>query len=531
MRFQDRLFFISKSSLATVLISALPVLGSSDAGNHSENAKTHGFFSYGARFVVRYVKASYRDDPFRTFLELCLVLFIVWYVSKQKYKFNQVDLKLSEKDIEELIKEWKPEPIVPLMTTHEKEVFDNFPVIDSPTGTVLKLDNGKSVINFVSHDFLGLMNNANAKEKAVNTLRKYGVGPCGPPGFYGTLDVHMELEALISSFLKADATILYSQAMSVCVSVIPCFSKRGDIIVADDQVNFMLQQGILLSRSRVYWYKHNDMEDLKKVLEKIDQVESKKKGPIPRKFIVAEGLSMSTGNILKLDKIMELKKQFKYRLILDESLAIGAIGPRGAGTTDLFGISVKDVEILIGSLCLAFGGSGGFCCSSKQLIGHQRLSGAGYVFSAAMPAIMAITAADGIRRLETDSYALLNLLRRNIATLRSQLGRIKDIVIEGDIRSPQMHIRLTESAYKKCISSNLNSSNEQTWENEDHVLLNIVSHMRDNGILVSQCVYVKEHEHNIPRPSIRVLVSCTHTQQQLEKLSQGLEEAIKAIAK
>lgn len=140
------------------------------------------------------------------------------------------------------------------------------------------------------------------KEKAIQTLRTYGVGPCGPPGFYGTQDVHVKTEADIAAHLGAPACIVYAQAFSVISSVIPAFSKRGDIIVADKAVSFAIRKGIQISRSTVRWYEHNDMADLQRVLEKVVKEQARK--PLTRRFIVTEGIFENVGDMVDLPKIV-----------------------------------------------------------------------------------------------------------------------------------------------------------------------------------------------------------------------------------
>jgi 7-keto-8-aminopelargonate synthetase-like enzyme len=142
------------------------------------------------------------------------------------------------------------------------------------------------------------------KEKAIQTLRTYGVGPCGPPGFYGTQDVHMKTEADIAAFLGAPACIVYAQAFSTISSVIPAFSKRGDTIVADKAVNHAIRKGIQISRSTVRWYEHNDMEDLERVLAKVVKEQGKK--PLTRRFIITEGLFENVGDMVDLPQIVSI---------------------------------------------------------------------------------------------------------------------------------------------------------------------------------------------------------------------------------
>jgi 7-keto-8-aminopelargonate synthetase-like enzyme len=158
------------------------------------------------------------------------------------------------------------------------------------------------VTNLASYNFYNLVGNEHIKEKAIQTLRTYGVGPCGPPQFYGTQDVHMKTEADIASYLGTEGCIIYAQAFSTISSVIPAFSKRGDIIVADRAVNYAIRKGLQICRSTIYWYKHNDMEDLERVLQKIVKDQARK--PLTRRFIVTEGLFETIGDCVDLPKIV-----------------------------------------------------------------------------------------------------------------------------------------------------------------------------------------------------------------------------------
>lgn len=184
----------------------------------------------------------------------------------------------------------------------EKSWFNGRLMDDRPTGPRSRLLNGRTVTNLASYNFYNLVSNETIKEKAIQALRTYGVGPCGPPGFYGTQDVHMKTEADIASHLGVAACIVYAQAFSTISSVIPAFSKRGDIIVADKAVNYSIRKGIQISRSTVRWYEHNDMEDLQRVLQKVIQEQSKK--PLTRRFIITEGISENVGDLLDLPRIV-----------------------------------------------------------------------------------------------------------------------------------------------------------------------------------------------------------------------------------
>ena len=171
-----------------------------------------------------------------------------------------------------------------------------------PTGPKSRLSNGRTVTNLASYNFYNLVSNETLKEKAIQVLRTYGVGPCSPPGFYGTQDVHIKTEADIAAHLGTPACIVYAQAFSTISSVISAFSKRGDIIVVDKAVNYAIRKGIQISRSTIRWYEHNDVRDLQRVLERVVTEQAKK--PLTRRFIITEGLFENVGDMIDLPKIV-----------------------------------------------------------------------------------------------------------------------------------------------------------------------------------------------------------------------------------
>lgn len=214
-------------------------------------------------------------------------------------------VKRATKEIDELVDEWAPEPLGQPLTDWEQHDLLAVPVIQGANGPRPKLvSTGKTVLNLASFNFTGLAGNETIKEMAIGTLRKYGLGSCGPPGFYGTVDVHMTFERDVADFLGTEAAILYSQGFSTISSVIPAFCKRGDIIVADRGVNFAIQKGIQISRSTVRWFDHNDLKSLEDVLETVEKERRKRRGPLTRRFIVTEGIFEKDGKMVDLPKLV-----------------------------------------------------------------------------------------------------------------------------------------------------------------------------------------------------------------------------------
>lgn len=144
------------------------------------------------------------------------------------YKANGKRAKrLSAEQKAKLIEEWKPEPLV-------GNVPDNHPalhthVVTGKVGKLITID-GKRCLNLASHNYLGLLEDEKIQEAAIKSLRKYGVGSCGPRGFYGTLEVHLDLEERLAKFMEVEEAVVYSYAFSTIASAIPAYAKRGDIV-------------------------------------------------------------------------------------------------------------------------------------------------------------------------------------------------------------------------------------------------------------------------------------------------------------
>jgi len=391
----------------------------------------------GSAIFLRYVKSSYQNDPIRSAVELFLVLFAIRYLLAREYSTKPGKVRLTEEEIDDLVDEWQPEPLVTKTTPFEEVELEKRAIIVGPTGPKSRLSNGRTVTNLASYNFYNLVSNEQLKERAIQTLRTYGVGPCGPPGFYGTQDVHMKIEADIAAFLGTTACIIYAQAFSTASSVIPAFSKRGDIIVADKAVNYSIRKGLQISRSQVRWFEHGDMADLERVLSRTQKEQAAKK-QLTRRFIVTEGFFENTGDMVDLPKIIELKLKYKFRLILDETWSFGVLGRTGRGATEHQHVDAAEVDMIIGSMAGPLSAAGGFCAGSDEVVEHQRLSAAAYTFSAALPAMSAVTASETLMMLQTQPDMIASL-RDNIRAMWQQLDPRGDwMVCTSAVENPIM---------------------------------------------------------------------------------------------
>ncbi|KAB2044359.1 hypothetical protein ES319_D01G084200v1 [Gossypium barbadense] len=256
------------------------------------------------------------------------------------------------------------------------------------------------------------------RESCNFVLEKYGVGSCGPRGFYGTIDVHIDCEFRITKFLGTHDSILYSYGLSSLFSTISCFCKKDDIIVVDEGVHWGIQNGLYLSRSTIVYFKHNDMESLERTLEKITAQNKRVKKL--RRYVVVEFVYQNSGQIAPLDKIIKSKEKYRFRVLLDETNSFGVLGRTGRGLTGYCGVPIEKIDIVTAAMGHALATEGGFCTGNARVIDHQRLSSSGYVFSASLPPYLASAAITAIDILEQNPD-LTSKLKENIAILCKRL--------------------------------------------------------------------------------------------------------------
>ncbi|KAI2684631.1 CAZyme family GH17 [Penicillium roqueforti] len=471
----------------------------------------------GSAIFLRYVKSSYQDDPIRSAVELFLFLFAVRYLLAPKYSTKPGVVPLTEDEIDDLVDEWTPEPLVGDPTALEAMEVDKRTVIVGPVGPKSKLTNGRTVMNLGSFNFYNFNTNESLKEQAIQTLRAYGVGPCGPRGFYGTQDVHIKTEDDVASFLGTAACIIYSQAFSTISSVIPAFSKRGDIIVADKGVSFAIRKGIQISRSMVRWYEHNDMEDLERVLAKVTKEQARK--PLTRRFIITEGLFASYGDMADLPKIIELRLKYKFRLILDETWSFGVLGRTGRGITEHQNVDAAEVDMIVGSLAGPLVAGGGFCAGSEEIVHHQRISAAAYTFSAALPALLSTTASATINILQNNPETV-SQLREHTKAMRAQLDPRSDWVYCTS--APENPILVL------VIKPEVVAAKRLTEDDQQFLLQDVVDECLANGVLITRLKTLEDNfqpKQVIP-PALKVCVTTGLTKKETEKAGTIIRHAI-----
>ncbi|MFN8340898.1 MAG: glycine C-acetyltransferase [Cyclobacteriaceae bacterium] len=301
-----------------------------------------------------------------------------------------------------------------LKSIREAGLFKKERIITTPQGAEIRTSDGKEVINFCANNYLGLSSHPRVIEAAKRAIDTHGFGMSSVRFICGTQDIHKELEARISAFLGTDDTILYAAAFDANGGVFEPLLGAEDAIVSDELNHASIIDGVRLSKSMRYRYRHNDMADLEKQL-----LDAKAAGA-KQVIIVTDGAFSMDGTIAQLDKICELADRFEALVMTDECHSMGFIGKTGRGVPEYRNVAGR-VDIITGTLGKALGGaSGGFTSGRKEIIELLRQRSRPYLFSNTLaPSITG--ASIEVFDMLSETTALRDKLERNTMYFRKAM--------------------------------------------------------------------------------------------------------------
>ncbi|MCK4445755.1 MAG: aminotransferase class I/II-fold pyridoxal phosphate-dependent enzyme [Candidatus Marinimicrobia bacterium] len=236
--------------------------------------------------------------------------------------------------------------------------------------------NGSAKIMIGSNNYLGLTHHPKVIEAAKNALEEYGTGRTGSRFLNGTLDIHEEFEQELAEFVGKESALIFSTGYLVNLGVISTILGKNDFTVIDKLDHASIIDGCLLSHSKTMRYKHNDMNDLEKVLSKIPDTSGA--------LVIVDGVFSMEGDIAKLPEICRIVKDNGCRLMVDDAHSIGVLGPNGNGTAAHFGLSNK-VDFTMGTFSKSFGAVGGFIASETDVIDYIKHHTRSFIFTASLP--------------------------------------------------------------------------------------------------------------------------------------------------
>lgn len=251
-------------------------------------------------------------------------------------------------------------------------VYPYFRAITSKQGPEVTME-GHKVLMFGSNAYTGLTGDERVIQAAHKALDKYGSGCAGSRFLNGTLDLHIQLEKELAEFEHKDGALCFSTGFSVNSGVLAMVVGRNDYIICDDRDHASIVDGRRLSFATQLHYKHNDMEDLERVLQKLpyDAV----------KLIVIDGVFSMEGDLAKLPEIVKLKHKYNCSIMVDEAHGLGVFGNQGRGVCDHFGVT-DEIDLIMGTFSKSLASIGGFIASDKDTINYLRHTCRTYIFSA-----------------------------------------------------------------------------------------------------------------------------------------------------
>lgn len=237
-------------------------------------------------------------------------------------------------------------------------------------------------LNLSSYNYLGFAQSEGpCADQVEEMVRKYGLSTASSRADVGTTDLAVECENLIADFVGKESSMVFSMGFGTNATAFSALMSKGCLIISDELNHASIRFGSRLSGAMIQSFKHNDMKDLEsKLREAIAQGQPRTHRPWKKILVVVEGLYSMEGTMCNLPGLVRLKRKYKFYLFVDEAHSIGALGPRGRGVCDYFGISPAEVDILMGTLTKSFGANGGYIAGNKDIIDKLRVSNAGTVY-------------------------------------------------------------------------------------------------------------------------------------------------------
>ena len=318
----------------------------------------------------------------------------------------------------------------------EMGVYPYFREITSKQGTEVSMG-GHKVLMFGSNAYTGLTGDQRIIDKAKEALDKYGTGCAGSRFLNGTLDLHVKLEKEIAEFIGKDDCLCLSTGFSVNQGVIPALLSKDDYVICDDRDHASIVDGRRLAFAKQLHYKHNDMEDLERVLQRLPHEAIK--------LIVVDGVFSMEGDLAKLPEIIELKHKYNCSVMVDEAHGVGVFGRQGRGVCDHFGLT-KEVDLIMGTFSKSLASIGGFIAADFDTINYLRHSCRTYIFSASNTPAATAAALEALHIIQQEPERIEKLWN----VTRYALKRFREEGFEiGDTESPiiPLYVRDTEKTF------------------------------------------------------------------------------------
>lgn len=376
----------------------------------------------------------------------------------------------------------------------ESGIYPYFKELESEQAPEITIK-GKKFIMFGSNNYLGLANDPRMKQASIDAVKKFGTGVAGSRFLNGNTVLHMELERKLAVFKGREAAIIYATGYQMNLGVIAALVGKGDYAIIDKLDHASILDGCRLSQGELRRFKHNNPADLERVLKEI--------GPRHGKLVIVDGVFSMEGDIAPIPEISKICRKYGARLMVDDAHASGVLGKRGHGTCEHFGLTGKEVDLVVGTCSKSFASVGGFAVGDKDIMHYIQHLSRSMIFSAALPpsSVAAISKAIDIIEEEPERIKKLwdnsRYLMKRFKAMGLNTGETQTPIIPVIIGDNEKTFMLWRMLYDKGLFTNP---------------------------VVSPAVPPK-------RSLIRVVATATHTREQLDRALDIFESCVKKVLK
>jgi glycine C-acetyltransferase len=306
----------------------------------------------------------------------------------------------------------------------EAGTYKRFNTLTSPAGPVVEMEGRGEVLVLSSNNYLGLAAHPEVVEAGIEGLRRYGAGTGSVRFICGTFEPHHELERELAELVGTAAALTYVSCWNANEAAIPTLVDDNTVILSDELNHASIIDAIRLSRpARKVIYKHSSMDDLREGLAACERGQ--------RKLVITDGVFSMEGDLARLADIVELAREHKAVVLVDDSHGTGVMGETGRGVAEHAGV-LGEVDVITGTLGKALGGAaGGFVAASEEVCDLMSQRSRPQLFSNALPPTVACSALESVRVLRREPE-LVAKLRRNSEKFRARLREIGYAPLDGE---------------------------------------------------------------------------------------------------
>ena len=299
---------------------------------------------------------------------------------------------------------------------------------------------GKEVLQWSLNNYLGLSNHPEIRKVDTKATKKWGLGyPMGARMMSGNTPLHEKLEKELAEYVSKQDSILLNFGYQGCMSAIDALVDRNDVIVYDAESHACIIDGVRLHQGKRYVYKHNDIENLVKQLERATKLATEQNGSI---LVITEGVFGMSGNQGRLKEIIELKKSYNFRLFVDDAHGIGTMGETGAGTGEAQGVQ-DGIDIYFGTFAKSFASIGAFIAGDEDMVRYLRYNMRSQIFAKSLPMPLVVGARKRLKMMKTmpelreKLWVIANSLQKGLTEAGFNIGttntQVTPVILEGGL--------------------------------------------------------------------------------------------------